>query len=87
MNREQLAELLRYSSPYSIWVVTYDNQIVELHCPFLVLVREDVGVLTKGNRAEVEMVKLSLELKTVFVVRGKPYFYWHFDILIEEDEK
>lgn len=84
MNREQLAELLRYSSPHSIWVATYDNRIIELNCPFWVLVRVDVGVLTKGIREQVEMVKLSFELKTVFVVRGKPYYYWHFEILLQK---
>tara|TARA_B100000508_G_scaffold117297_1_gene96909 strand:- start:108 stop:371 length:264 start_codon:yes stop_codon:yes gene_type:complete len=87
MNREQLAELLRYSSPYSIWVVTYKNEIVELHCPFWVLVRGDVGELKKGDREQVEIVKLSYELKTVFVVLGKPYYYYHFEILLKKIEK
>lgn len=83
MNRKQLAELLRYSSPYSLLVITYKNEILELHCPFWVLVKHDIGKLREGMKAPVEMVKLSFELKTVFMIVGTPYYYWHFSILID----
>lgn len=83
MNREQLAELLRYASPYSIMVVTWQDRVMELRCPFRVQLKNDVGILTKGKIVEVEMVKLSTNLKTVFVIKGDAYYYYHFNILID----
>ena len=82
MNRENLVELLRYSSPYSILIVNYRNEIMELHCPFKVQVKEDVGDLIRGKILEVSMVKLSYELKTVYVIKNNPFYFWHFYILV-----
>jgi hypothetical protein len=83
MNSEQLAELLKFASPYSILVVTWQNKIVELHVPFKVQLKNDVGVLTRGQIVEVELVKLSTALITVFVINDNAYYYYHFNILIE----
>ena len=38
MDGNALAFLLKYSSPYSILVVTYENKLIELKCPFKVKV-------------------------------------------------
>lgn len=83
MNRTQLAELLRYSSPFSVLVVTYQNKIIELKCPFRVEVINNVGNLKRYKIESVEMVKLSTNLKTVFIVKGEAYYYRHFNILID----
>lgn len=82
MNRNQIAELLKYSSPKSILVVTYKNELKEMQCPFWVLVKHDVGNLRKGVKVHVEMVKLSPDLVTVFVIVNTPYYYWYFEIII-----
>lgn len=82
MNRMQLAELLRYASPYSILVVAWRNKIIELKVPFRVQLKHDVGDLIKGKIEEVQLVKLSTSLKTVFVIKGQPYYYFHFNILV-----
>lgn len=83
MNHKELAELLKYASPYSILVVNYQNKIMELKCPFKVLVKNEVGKLIKGRIEKVELVKLSTNLKTVFIVKGEAYYYYHFNILID----
>lgn len=83
MNKIQIGELLKYSSPYSILVVTYRNKIIELKVPFRVQIKNDVGNLEKGKIEEVELVKLSTNLKTVFVIKGKAYYYHWFNILID----
>ena len=82
MNQKDLVELLKYSSPYSILVVTYKNELVELFCPFTVYVKQDIGELKEGENASVTMVKLSTNLKTVFVIEEKAYYYFYFEILI-----
>lgn len=83
MNKKHLAELLKYASPYSILVVTYYDKIMELNCPFRVMVRYNIGVLQKGSNQKVVMVKLSTNLKTVFIIDGNAYYYHHFDIIID----
>lgn len=76
------ARLLMFSSPYSILVVKGKNEVVELKCPFLVCVMNDVGILLKNTTHEVEMVKLSTTMITVFIINGDAYYYYHFNIII-----
>ncbi len=82
MNDKDLVELLKYSSPYTILVVTWENKLLELHCPFKVFVKQDIGGLKVGENASVTMVKLSTNLITVFVIDDKAYFFYYFDIMI-----
>ncbi|MAL22154.1 MAG: hypothetical protein CMP05_11855 [Xanthomarina sp.] len=83
MNPKKWAELLRYSSPYSILVIKGRNKIIELQCPFEVELRHDIGVLIKGTVQSVEMVKLSTTMLTVFIIKGDAYYYYHFNILMK----
>ena len=78
-----MAELLKYSSPLSILVVNYQNKIMELQCPFRVEVKNDIGILIRGRIEQVELVKISTALKTVFIIKGEAYYYYHFNILID----
>ena len=82
MNDKDLVELLKYSSPYTILVVTWENKLLELHCPFKILVKQNIGGLKVGENASVTMVKLSTNLITVFVIDDKAYFFYYFDIMI-----
>lgn len=82
MNKEEIAEIFKYCSPNSLVVVTYYNKLKELYCPFPVKVKADIGELKRGIIVKVEAVKLSTNGKTVFIVDGKAYYYFHFDILI-----
>lgn len=82
MNNRELGELLKYSSPYSILVVTYQKKLIELYCPFKVKIKQDIGDLKIGGIVEVRMVKLATNLKTVFIIENKAYYYYYFDILI-----
>ena len=83
MNKDGWAELLKYSSPDSIWVITWKNKLFELKCPFTVVVKYDVGDLLCGNKELVEKVKISSSMITVFIIRDKAYYYNHFQILID----
>lgn len=82
MKKEELAELLKYSSPWIIWVVTFDDRLIELKCPFKVVCRTDLGSLKSASQYSVSYVKFSTDLKIVFMINGSPYYYYHFDILI-----
>ena len=85
MNEKELAELLKYSSPRELYVVTWNNLLKLLFCPFKVSVKHDIGALKRGQIVWVEGVKVTMELKTVYVIKGQSYYYFHFDILIDEN--
>lgn len=82
MTKKELAELLKYSSPREIYVITWNNNLKRLFCPFEVLVVQDIGTLKKGQIVYVDEIKVTIELKTVYIINNEAYYYYHFDILI-----
>jgi hypothetical protein len=83
MNKKQLAEILKYSDPKRLYVVDWKNSIVMLICPFLAIVKDDIGELKARQIIEVDEVKVTMELITVFVVKNRAYFYYHFEIVLD----
>ena len=83
MDKQDLAEQLKYSSSKWVYIVSWNNLLKQMFCPFRVAVLKSVGPLKKGQIVWVQQVKVTMELKTVFVIDGSAYFYCHFDILID----
>lgn len=83
MDDKELSDLLKYSSPRELYIITWNNLLKVLFCPFKVSVLNTVGQLKKGQRVLVEEVKVTHDLKTVYIIKGVAYYYYHFDILIE----
>lgn len=84
MEDHELADVLQYSSPKELYVITYYNILKLLLCPFRIKVLSDVGLLRKGQLVWVSQVKVTTELKTIFIINGNAYHYHSFEILIEE---
>ncbi|MCX6183868.1 MAG: hypothetical protein NTX74_02235 [Flavobacterium sp.] len=82
MNKNQLAEILKYCTPKVIYVVTWNNLLKRILCPFRVRVLNPVGELKMGEIFLVDEVKVTMELKTIFIINGNAYYYHHFDIII-----
>ena len=82
MTKKELVELLKYSSPKEIYVITWNNILKRLFCPFEVQVVHDIGALQKGQIVYVDEIKVTIELKTVFIIDTKAYYYYHFEILV-----
>ena len=82
MTKKELAELLKYSSPLEIYVITWNNILKRMFCPFEVEVVQDIGTLKKGQFVFVDEIKVTIELKTVFIIDTKAYYYYHFEIVI-----
>lgn len=82
MTKKDLAELLKYSSPKELWVITWNNILKRLFCPFRVKVLQDIGALKRGQIVLVNQVKVTLELKTVYLINGQAYYYYHFEIFV-----
>ena len=85
MDKQELAEQLKYSSSQWLYIVTWNNMLKKLFTPFKVAVINTIGQLSKGQIVWVEQVKVTMQLKTVFVIDGSAYFYYHFDILIHQE--
>lgn len=84
MNKKILAEILRYSNPKIMYVITFNNLLRVLFCPFKVQVIHDIGELKENQIVWVEEVKVTTSLKTVYVIDGSSYFYSHFEILVDD---
>ena len=82
MTKKELAEQLKYSSPREIYVITWNNILKRLFCPFEVQVLQDIGTLKAGQFVFVDEIKVTIELKTVFIIDTKAYYYYHFEILV-----
>lgn len=78
MTEKELAFLLKYSSPKELYVVTYDNRLVLLICPFPVVVKEDISFLKKADVVFVDEIKVTKDLVTVYIIKGKAFYYYHF---------
>jgi len=84
MDDDELADILKYCSSKELYVVTYYNMLKILYCPFRVKVLSNVGMLRKGQLVWVSEVKVTIDLKTVFMINSNAYFYYSFEILFEE---
>ena len=82
MNEKVFAFLLKYSSPFSILIVTEANKLVELKCPFNVRVIQSVGDLRLDEIKVVTKVKIASNFKLVYIVDETPFYYHYFDILL-----
>jgi len=81
-NRKYILELYKIVSPRSILVVDQSGKVKRLHCPFKVLAIVDIPPdIVEGKFYMVEFVKMTLELKEVFIIQGKGYFIWYFRIM------
>lgn len=81
MSDDDLADVLKYSSPDTLYIITWNNLLKELFCPFQVVVKHQIGELEMGELVLVENVKVTVKLKTVYMVKGRAYYYDHFEIL------
>lgn len=83
MNKEEWVDFLKYLSPYSILIINYNDKLVEVNCPFKVLVLESISSLIKGKVYSVDKIMVSTTLLTVFIIKGKAYYYYHFEIIFQ----
>lgn len=81
MTKRILKELHKWCNGESLLIVGLSGLLLRLYCPFTVeCVLEDNGV-SKGNIYKVERVAISQNLRLVYIINSRPYFYHHFTIL------
>jgi hypothetical protein len=80
-NRNYILELFKIVSTTSILVVDQNGRVKRLNCPFRVVAVENIPPsIIIGEAYMVEAVKMNLELKEVFLIRGKGYLIGNFAI-------
>ena len=77
-----LEEISKFCDPLSILVLDEKGQLLRIYCPFPVVVMKPVGGLDTGDIVYVQAVKLTLELKDVFIINGRAYYLFYFRILM-----
>ena len=80
--RNYIAELFKIVGTNSVLVVMYKGKLKRLYCPFLVICRVNVPPLKVGQEYWVEAVKMTLRLEDVFIIDGKAYYVWYFQIKV-----
>ena len=80
MNDKIIADLMKYSSPFEIYIINKNDRIEVLKCPFKVVVKYKIGQLNASEKVLVTKVKLTYQLITVFIIRNQAYYFYHFII-------
>ena len=81
-NREYILELFKVVSTSSILVIDHKGNLKRLNCPFKVVAKVEMPPeIHLGAIYLVEAVKMTLELKEVYIIKGNGYYIWCFRII------
>jgi hypothetical protein len=84
MDKEKyLQELLKWISSDSMLVIDDKGDLRRIYCPFKVICLVDFPTITKGQKVAVEAIKLTVEVKEVYIIKGTAYYIAYFWITFE----
>jgi hypothetical protein len=84
MDKEMyLQELLKWISSDSLLVIDGSGDIRRIYCPFKVICLVNFPDIIKGQKVSVDAIKLTVEVKEVYIIRGTAYYMVYFSILLE----
>ncbi len=81
MSEEELAFILRHSTPKEILIINHNNRLQVIKCPFVVMAKISVGELKKMECYKVERVLVDARIITVFEISNYLYYYHYFEII------
>ena len=81
MDDDELENLLKYISPFEIYIVNSNNELECLKCPFKVRVKYNIGILVKDEIVLVDKVKITRELMSVYIIKFQSYYCYHFVLI------
>ncbi|GAA5521518.1 hypothetical protein LQ318_07185 [Aliifodinibius salicampi] len=82
MGRKLIDDINKYTSSNSILVHSATKGLIRLYCPFTVTVIESVDSFMVWEEVEVVNVKVSKELKLIYIIGNKGYYHYHFSIQV-----
>jgi hypothetical protein len=80
-NRKYVIELFKIVNTTSILIIDKNGVLKRLFCPFKVVAIVNKPPIQQGSIYKVDAVKMTLELKEVFIIEGHGYYIWIFRIL------
>lgn len=80
-SRDYIHELFKMVPIDSILVIDKKGEIKRIYCPFKVVVILPVGGFQPGIELYVEAIKITPELKDVYIIEWKAYYPFYFKIL------
>jgi hypothetical protein len=84
MDKEMyLQELLKWISSDSLLVIDGSGYIGCIYCSFKVICLVNFPDIIKGQKGSVDAIKLTVEVKEVFIIRATAYYMVYFSILLE----
>jgi hypothetical protein len=81
-HKKYIRELFEVVSTTDILIVNKYNQLIRLNVPFTVLVVHEVPGLSIGDLGSVTAIRMDVRLLDIYIVNGKPYFYYNFILYI-----
>jgi hypothetical protein len=82
-NEQYLKELLVWVNSDSILVIDKKGLLRRIYCPFRAICLVAFPEIKQGEKVSVDAVKLTVEVKEVFIVKGVAYYIIYFKILLE----
>jgi hypothetical protein len=80
---EYLNELLRWVSSDSLLVVDSNGDLRRIFCPFKAISLVDFPSINKGEKVSVDAIKLTVEIREVYVIKEVAYYIAYFTIIFE----
>jgi hypothetical protein len=80
---EYLKELLRWISTYDMLVIDKSGKLRRIFCPFSVICLVTFPDINQGEKVFVDAIKLTIEVKEVFIIKGTAYYMVYFSIMLD----
>ena len=77
---EYIKDIFKYCKTDSVLIISAEGHLERLWCPFKVIAIVDVHPLEKGQEKAVIAVKLADNLVDVYVIEGKAFYFYNFQI-------
>ncbi len=81
-HKKYIRELFEVVDTHSILIINMDKQLIRLNVPFTVLVVHEVPGLRTGDLGSVTAIRMDIRLLDIYIVNGKPYYYYNFILYI-----
>jgi hypothetical protein len=84
MSKEEiLKELLKWVSSDSLLVIDKKGALRRIYCPFKAICLVTFPDIKQGEKVSVDAIKLTVEIREVFIIKGTAYYILYFKIILE----
>jgi hypothetical protein len=80
---EYLKELLNWITSDSILVIDKQGCLRRIYCPFKAICLVAFPKIKQGEKVDVDAVKLTMEVREIYIIKGTAYYIIYFKILLE----